>query len=307
MKAKKTIITSSILALGTGVGYLAICSKLFKDTMVRGVVSTPEDSTDYSLLNQKNDEAKIWFLKQEYEKFEIITKDNLLIRGRTLVHPNQDKWIVLAHGYKCDYTSILYQAKKFYEDGFNILVYDQRGHGKSEGQYISMGYLEQHDIIKLCEFIISKNKSAKIALYGVSMGASTVMFATGNKLPINVVCAIEDCGYTSVYDIFLDQGEKKYNIDISPILAGIGLFVRRNLKFSIKQASCLKQLAKSTTPTLFIHGNDDDYVPYEMVYHNYEACNAKKDIWVVDNQQHATACLDSNYFIKVTNFINQYM
>lgn len=86
-------------------------------------------------------------------------------------------------------------ARKFYDMGYNIILPDLRGNGLSEGDYIGMGWDERFDIIDLIQYIVDDNENLQIILFGVSMGASTVMYVSGEELPSNVKAIIEDCRY----------------------------------------------------------------------------------------------------------------
>ena len=83
---------------------------------------------------------------------------------------------------------------KFYNQGYNVILPHMRGHGESEGAYIGMGYHDRKDIIKWVEYIISQDSLAEILIYGVSMGGAATMMVSGENLPDNVKCFIEDCG-----------------------------------------------------------------------------------------------------------------
>lgn len=72
-------------------------------------------------------------------------------------------------------------VQKFIEMGYNALIIDQRAHGNSQGKYRGMGYLECKDLKEWINFIVDKDKNSKIILYGVSMGATTVMMETGKS------------------------------------------------------------------------------------------------------------------------------
>ena len=88
------------------------------------------------------------------------------------------------------------------EQGWNVLLPDMRTHGESEGKYIGMGWLDRLDVLKWIDLIRERDEQAQIILHGVSMGGATVMMTSGEALPENVRAVIDDCGYTSVWDIF---------------------------------------------------------------------------------------------------------
>ena len=97
--------------------------------------------------------------------------------------------------------------------GYDVLLPDQRCHGKSEGKYICFGTKEKFDCrdwaVKLTERL---GDEAKIVLMGVSMGSSTVTFALGTDLPKSVKACIADCGFTSPKDIFTHVLKRNYKI-----------------------------------------------------------------------------------------------
>ena len=93
-------------------------------------------------------------------------------------------------------------ARHFSELGYTVVTPDNRAHGESDGSYIGMGWLDRLDLLLWIDQIISEDPLAEIVLYGVSMGGAAVMMTAGEALPSAVKAIIEDCGYTSVYDMF---------------------------------------------------------------------------------------------------------
>ena len=87
------------------------------------------------------------------------------------------KWVVVVHGYGGWGSTLDYATKTFYEKGYNVVVPDLRGHGKSGGRYIGMGNLDSRDIINIIHLIIRGDSKSEIYLYGVSMGGATVLMA----------------------------------------------------------------------------------------------------------------------------------
>ena len=108
-------------------------------------------------------------------------------------------------------------GEKYYEMGYNVLLPNNRAHGNSEGNYIGMGWLDKDDIACWVNWINKQDPNAKIILHGVSMGAATTMMASGENLN-NVVGYIEDCGYTSVWDIFASELDKRFSLPTFPVL-----------------------------------------------------------------------------------------
>jgi len=134
--------------------------------------------------------------------------------------------------------------------------------------------------------------------------------AAGEYLPANVKCVIADCGYTSGWDQNVHMLKSKYHLPAFPILHIGDLLMRIKHHYSYKEASPIKYVAKATVPMLFIHGDQDEFVPFSMMQPLYEACsNPEKDFLVVVGAEHANSVLINPelYWQKVDSFIDQYI
>ncbi|MCI1942684.1 MAG: alpha/beta hydrolase [Lactobacillus sp.] len=131
----------------------------------------------------------------------------LKLDGETLVarefkgQPGDHRWVLCVHGYRSTgKRDMSYPAMKFARAGYNVVVPDLRAHGKSTGEVIGMGWLEKEDVKAWANKIVELDPAAKIILFGGSMGAASVMMASGDPLPKQVKMLIADCGYSSVYN-----------------------------------------------------------------------------------------------------------
>lgn len=220
-----------------------------------------------------------------------------------------DVFVISCHDYASDPSRNYVYAKRFYDAGFNVLLPYLRGHGKSEHKLCSMGWLDRFDIIDWINYIAERNPNAKIILHGVSMGAFAVASATGEDLPENVVCCLEDCGYSSVWDQ-LSFGMREFIGPPSGVFLNIvNLAAKIRLGFDFKEASAIRQTQKSKTPTLFIHGDRDYRVPFWMNYPLYGNASCKKERLVVPGAAHAaSACVEPElYWPTIMKFIQKYV
>ncbi|WP_315122054.1 alpha/beta hydrolase [uncultured Clostridium sp.] len=253
-----------------------------------------------------------WFGSINFKDVEIISDDGLKLHGYFIeAEAPTKKTAILAHGYVSKGKDMISYAK-FYHDklGYNILMPDDRGHGKSEGSYVGFGWSDRKDYLKWIDYIISiVGKDSEIVLHGVSMGGATVLMTSGENLPDNVKAIVSDCAYTSVKDQLEYQLKKMYHLPSFPVIQSTSLLTKIRAGYFFSEASALEQVAKSKTPTLFIHGDADTFVPYEMVNRLYEKCASEKDIFIVPNARHATAYRDDvlGYETKVTEFISKYV
>lgn len=218
-------------------------------------------------------------------------------------------YAISCHGFTGDPSQNSIFTKRFYEMGCNVLLPYLRGHGKSEHEHCTMGWLDRLDIIDWVNFIIKKNPDAKIILHGASMGAATVMNATGEDLPANVICCIEDCGFTTLWEQYRTQIKGMTKIPADIILTLVNPAIKSNLGFEIKDNSPLEQVKKSKTPTLFIHGDKDTTVPFEMVDALYQAAGCEKEKLVVKDATHAASgyVYPEIYWDAVSAFIAKYL
>lgn len=252
-----------------------------------------------------------WFSNQPYEEVSITSEDGLKLAGYYLgaIVPT-NKTAILAHGYSSQGTYMGSYAKIYYDMGYNVLLPDDRGHGRSEGNFIGFGWTDRKDYLKWIDFIINRvGQDSQIVLHGVSMGGATVLMTGGELLPTAVKAIVSDCSYTSVQAELEYQLKRLYNLPAFPILDSTSLLSKIRAGYSFKEASALEQVKRSKTPTLFIHGDADKFVPFSMVYELYEACTSEKDIYIVPGAGHGAA-FDTDtagYRNKVGEFVGKYV
>lgn len=221
-----------------------------------------------------------------------------------------NKTIVVAHGWHEDSALMARYIKMFHGLGYNVLAPDDRGSGRSGGKYLSFGWLDRLDYVKWINQLIQREgKNTEIGLFGVSMGGATVMNISGEKLPPQVKCVVEDCGFSSIYQEFHDVISNDFHIPAGPILAGGAYIAKPIIGFNFDQANTLKQLAKDKLPILFIHGDKDKFVRTYMVYQNYKATKAPKEIWITKNTSHAHSLKNhyAEYRERVGAFFAKYL
>ena len=279
------------LLLWLGVGYwtfLVFCKSK------RGV-----DRTDEATIRKENGpyadailEGQAWIGAQPFEEVTTQSFDHLTLVGHFLPHPRQRGVAILFHGYNgawnFDFSaSIPY----YYELGFSILGVDQRGQGESGGAYMTYGIKERRDVQSWVEYVIEQfGEQTPILLIGLSLGSSTVQMACGLELPRNVRAVISDCGYTSPEEIgkHVLQWRK---LPVWLLWPQTRLFCRLLAGFDPREYSTLRAQRKNRIPTLFVHGEADEFVPPQMTERNYKACRAEKQLILVPEATHGVSYL----------------
>lgn len=170
--------------------------------------------------------------------------------------------------------------------GHNVLIVDQRASGASEGRVISFGINESRDCRSWVDFIIARfGSDVKIILTGISMGAATVMIASGRDMPDNVVGVLADCGYSTAREI-IQQVIRQMKLPVKPIYPFIKLGARLYGRFDLEETSPIESVRRCRLPIIFFHGDADDYVPHTMSQANYAACHTRKQLVIVPSAGH---------------------
>ncbi len=247
------------------------------------------------------------------EDVTIQSTDNLNLYGAYYKNENaaaNHLWAIVIHGYRCDHTGMIEFSERYYENGYQVIAPDLRACGKSEGNYVGMGWLDRLDIVSWINWIVGQDPNAKIVLHGVSMGAATVMMTSGEKLPENVKIFIEDCGYTSVRKIFANELKLRFHLPEFPLMQTANLIASNKAGYDFKEANSLNAVASCKKPMLFIHGTSDDFIPYSMMNELYEAKpGTNKATLTAEGAGHADSLylLKDKYWNTVFDFIDEYM
>ena len=304
---KKITISIFIILLTLFIGGSSLVGVLFYNLALNANYSKDIIYAEYNDENL-NDAQKWLEEKSNYSDKYIESYDKLQLHSY-VVTQNSNKWAIVVHGYGGSGKLMSDKSKYFYDMGYNVLIPDLRGHCKSEGDYIGMGWKDRLDIISWINFIIKENPNAEIVLHGTSMGAATVLMTSGENLPSNVKAIVADCAYTSAWDEFSYQLETYLKVPSSYILNVTNMVTKLKAGYSLKEASALECVKKATVPILFIHGDKDKFVPYSMMDKLYDATSSPKEKLTIDGGEHANSDLVSPflYWLTLEDFLNQYV
>lgn len=277
------------------------------------VVPTPTTTDATKLLVEENtkrinEATEEWYDTITPETVHISSADGLdLVGDIVMTEEPSDRWVILVHGYTARRIYMYSYAMIYSQRGYNVLLPDMRAHGDSEGDYIGMGWLDRKDMLLWTDLICERNSDAEIILHGVSMGGATVMMTSGEELPENVVAVVDDCGYTSVWDIFSDELEYLFGLPDFPFLYTANVISKMRAGYTFTEASAIEQITKTKLPVLFIHGSEDNFVHTDMVYELYDACPTEKDMMIVENAGHGQAYYydPEGYEEKIFEFIEK--
>lgn len=195
----------------------------------------------------------------------IQSHDGLTLSGRYYHTADGAPLAIGFHGYRsCWLTDFCGGADIAFKLGQNVLLIDERAHGKSQGRSITFGIKERQDLLRWVQYAVSRfGSETKIVLYGVSMGAAIVLMASELDLPKNVKGIIADCPYSSPLDIILEVG-RQTGYPPKLIRPFVILAAKLFAGFDVQETSAEEAVKHAKVPILIIHGADDTFVPASM-------------------------------------------
>lgn len=274
---------------------IIICLFLIKETFVR---NDKLDTTPawYEYINA-NQEGREYIYSLNPEDLYINSFDNLKLHA-LFINNNTNKTIICVHGYKAkDGLYDFGMSAKFLNSlGYNLLFVDNRVHGLSQGKYIGFGVLDSIDVNSWVDYLVANMNQETIILYGMSMGAATVMNAQNNK----VKAIIADCGFASGYDEVAYQIKKMYHLPPFPIIPISNVLLKLLAHYSLKEKEAYKSIKNYKNNLLIIHGSRDHFVPTRDAYKIFDNATCYKKILIVPGASHAKSYLKDTELYEQT-------
>jgi fermentation-respiration switch protein FrsA (DUF1100 family) len=244
-----------------------------------------------------------------HEDMEITSFDGLKLRGRYYEHSKGAPIEILLHGYRGnserDLSGGIFRC---FALGRSVLLIDHRASGRSEGNVITFGVNESRDCRDWVDFVLENiDKDATIFIGGVSMGASTAMMVTARDLPKNVVGILADCGYSSTKRI-IKKVVREMHLPADVLYPLIKLGARLFGHFDLEELSPEDAMKNCHLPVIFLHGDTDDFVPFEMSVESYDACASEhKKLVKIEGAGHGLAfpAAQERYIKEVGDFFDE--
>lgn len=283
----------ALLLLGLAVVFFAVLFALYRFTFSY----PPKKRIDPHQIPQDGTYRPVTALMQKamkdmdelpYEEVSIRSEDGYMLYGRYYRQYPGRPTEIFFHGYHGTAMWDGYGCFQFCrQHKHNILMVEVRSHGRSESHTITFGIQERFDCLCWAKYIAEQiGPDADMILSGVSMGAATVMMASELPLPSNVKAVIADCGYTSPKAILKSFAENT----CIPATAGY-ILLKLGAKlfggFDLEACSAIEAVQQTAIPIMFIHGDQDQVVPFSMCGELFDACASAKRRLTVAGAGHA--------------------
>ena len=241
------------------------------------------------------------------ERVSITSHDGLRLTGRYYHTADGAPLDIAFHGYRghalrdfCGGSCISFAQ------GHNLLLVDQRAHGEIEGKTITFGAKEQLDVLRWVHWANDRFVCPEIALFGVSMGAATVLLAAALELPDNVLCVVADSPFSGAEDVIAAVG-KRMHVPGAPVRLLARGAARVFGGFRLQDAAPADALRHARVPVLLLHGEADRLVPCEMSEILETNCASTVKRYTFPDAGHGLSYLvDQERYVKaVTDFLQQ--
>lgn len=206
------------------------------------------------------------------------TDSGLTLRGwRCAAIGTRRGAVVFLHGVADNRTGVAGAVRRFTARGVDVIAYDSRAHGESDGEDCTYGYYEKGDLRR----VLNTVPPGPIALIGTSLGAAVAVQAAADDPRITTVVAAE---------IFSDlrtvaRERAPFFLPEGTVRAALALAGKRG-GFEVDKVSPVTAAARVSIPVLLIHGADDEDTPASHSQRVYDALRGPKQLILVDGAGH---------------------
>ena len=236
-------------------------------------------------------------LKMNYEDVSFKTTDGLTLRGWYIPSAKgTQKTLILLHGYPADKGNIL-PALAFLHEDFNLLLFDFRYLGRSEGSYSTAGAKEVEDLLAAIQFLKSRGVK-EVGVWGFSMGGAVTLMAIEKAPEIRAV--ISESSYASLADMAFEL--LRIPLLNYPIAYLVGVWAKLFLGIDVRDASPADRIRNTKIPILLIHSSADAVIPFShaRLLQQALAKNPNAEFWFHEDFAHGQ--LASDYRSRVRQF-----
>lgn len=206
------------------------------------------------------------------EVVETVSDDGTRLVGRVLAtRPDSPRWVIFAHGFAENWRAGLTYARRLSEAGCNLLLVDMRAHGESGGAWVGAGWLDRRDLVAWSRWVVERaGENVRVALMGISMGASSVLEALGEKdLPPQVCACVADSAYTdfwgAAFNVVSGGQLGLPSMPARPVLDIARLFLRlRRGGYDLALSRPIDAVSRAAAPVLLVHSTGDVICPLPM-------------------------------------------
>jgi len=235
----------------------------------------------------------------EFQDIELVTEDGVTLSA-WYTPPKNGAVILVAHGYgdkRAEDFHVLFASH-----GYGVIAWDFRAHGKSGGDFSSLGYFETLDAKAALDFALAQPGVEHIGAWGGSMGAVTMIRATAQYLQIEALIA--DSPFVTL------EEEMDLRVPFPVMRSLIHFFAQKQTGVSPEMVQPVDDIALiSPRPVFIIQGMGDGMVPLDSAQRLYEAAGEPRKVWMEDDVPHLNmyAYYKERYIKRTINFFDEFL
>ena len=230
-----------------------------------------------------------WYDPMEKTDYTVTSYDGYILHAQFLKNPGDtNRYILISHGYTDNRFGALKYAYMYLEQGFNVIIYDLRGHGLNEPTFCTYTVRERKDLLAMILDSRERYPGATLfGLHGESLGAATSIAVLEEKPSVDFV--VSDCGFSDIAPV-LKVGLKgmhlpAFLVDTASVCAKI------RFGYSFSQMRPIDSLKENAIPILFIHGAEDHFILPEHSERMKEATKGYAELHLIPGADHAMSVL----------------
>ena len=219
-----------------------------------------------------------------FEPVSFPSRDDLTLRGWWIPKEEAKGTIVLCPGALGSVHSDLVYAPWLHEAGYNLLLFDWRGRGRSDGAVASLGVLERRDLLGALDWVKERG-IPRVGLLGFSMGGAVAI----STAPVTdaVAAVVADGTFARVRDALINGIARQYPPAVAEVLGRLLLpAMSLRLGADVTLVDPIRWVRFLRAPLLLIHGGRDEYVSAESAHELYAAAREPKEFWFVPEAGH---------------------
>jgi dipeptidyl aminopeptidase/acylaminoacyl peptidase len=232
-------------------------------------------------------------LKRRNVRFEDVTFasfDGTRLYGWWMATGAAAPTIVILHGVKKNRTDVLRAAIVLCEAGFNVLVFDGRAHGSSEGRFVTYGFFERRDVESAIDWLIEHKQvdRRRLGLAGESMGAAIALQVAAHNDWVRAVWA--DSPFASLRRVSAEFLERVTHLPgslLNPVIWTTMRVANYRGKFDVQAVDPLTLAARITCPVYLVHGTADELIATTHSQNIHDALGGEKHLWFIEGARHA--------------------
>ncbi len=268
-------------------------------------------ATALSTEKETKEDGREWTQDVELVKLTLEADDGkILIARKVVADKANENWVVILHGQNEKMDDIYDIAKRYVEEGYNVLLPDLRAHGESEGSFYGMGWLDRLDVINWIDVILEDTPSANVVIHGVDLGADTALMLAGEPLKDSIKGIVAEGAYTTAWDAMKQEYKARHEKwPVFPMLHMMNPVMKVWAGYSLTEADAVEQVKKTSLPILLIHGANDTYVTEDMVEELDQAIASPHEVVTISTGTHGDCRFaePDRYYEAVFRFVEEQM